>query len=70
MQGKGSWTTAPTRIPVPPGTVVKRKRGGILIADLTHPGYPLAYSACLLASVKHNSDKACIGVYASSPLLV
>ena len=37
-QAKRSWTTAPTRIPVPPGTVVKRKRGGTLIADLTHPG--------------------------------
>ncbi|XP_057853235.2 probable GTP-binding protein OBGC2 isoform X2 [Cryptomeria japonica] len=30
---------APTlRIPVPVGTVVKRKRGGKLLADLTHPG--------------------------------
>ena len=38
-QAKRSWTTAPTRIPVPPGTVVKRKRGGVLIADLTHPGW-------------------------------
>lgn len=37
-QAKRSWTTSPTRIPVPPGTVVKRKRGGALIADLTHPG--------------------------------
>ncbi len=37
-QAKRSWTTAPTRIPVPPGTVVKRKRGGALLADLTHPG--------------------------------
>ncbi|DBA71229.1 TPA: GTPase Obg 1, variant 2 [Trebouxia sp. C0005] len=37
-QAKRSWTTAPTRIPVPRGTVVKRKRGGALLADLTHPG--------------------------------
>ncbi|KAL3158291.1 GTPase Obg 1 [Trebouxia sp. C0009 RCD-2024] len=37
-QSKGHLSTAPTRIPVPPGTVVKKKRGSTLIADLTHPG--------------------------------
>lgn len=70
MQAKGNLTSAPTRIPVPPGTVVKRKRGGTLIADLTHPGHPLAYSACLLPSVKQNSAEACIGVCAFSKLPV
>lgn len=46
-QAKGSGTTAPTRIPVPPGTVVKRKRGGTLIADLTHPGHAPARSVSI-----------------------
>ena len=42
-QQKGSGAAAPMRIPVPPGTVVKRKRGSTLLADLTHPGNPLTW---------------------------
>ena len=38
---KQEWRhTNPVRIPVPPGTVVKRKRGGALLGDLTNPGKP------------------------------
>lgn len=37
-QAKQSWVSPPLRIPVPPGTVVKKKRGGLPIADLMHPG--------------------------------
>lgn len=37
-QNKQATQTAPLRIPVPPGTVVRRKRGAVLLADLTHPG--------------------------------
>lgn len=57
-QAKGSPSTAPTRIPVPPGTVIKRKRGGTLIADLTHPGHLPVYAAA--TALAHHRQSACL----------
>ena len=44
-KGRTAPSVKPLRIPVPPGTVVRRKRGAILLGDLVRPGQQLLVAA-------------------------